>query len=121
MNSHYHHDDEPYISDARPGPWQRRICAALITLAFVIFCFFALTGCYGTAIDTRSIAADEVTISQNTTWLTGTTLTISAKGWKSDVRGQAHTLSTGPDRVNQDDQHGVRAGPVDSLSLSAPK
>ena len=44
-----------------------------------------LSGCYGTAIDTRDIDADEVTISTNTPW---SNTTITAKGWRSRVKGQ---------------------------------
>jgi hypothetical protein len=81
----YDYDKDPYVSDARPDPMQRRLCAFFIALTFDLFCLFAFSGCYGTAIDTRSITADEVTISQNTPW---SNLTITAKGWKSDVKGQ---------------------------------
>ncbi len=91
----------------------------LLLLPALFFAALFFSGCYGTAIDTRSISAEEVTISQNTTWLTGTTLTISAKGWHSDVRAQpmANT-STGPEQGNRDQMGSEvsKAGPVDSLS-----
>jgi len=49
-----------------------------------------LSGCYGTAIDTRDIIADEVTITQHTPW---SQTTITAKGWQSRVKGQEKTVS----------------------------
>jgi len=51
----------------------------------------ALSGCYGTAIDTRDIVADEVTITHHTPW---SQLTITAKGWQSSVK----TAPTTPDK-----------------------
>ncbi len=49
----------------------------------LIFITLLLSGCYGAAIDTRSIDADEVTITTSTPW---STLTIQAKGWHSNVK-----------------------------------
>ena len=117
-------DDHPYVSetnyleDARPGPMQRRVCAFFITLTFILFCLYALTGCYGTAIDTRSITADEVTISQNTPW---SNLTITAKGWKSDVRGQPANRTDGAHKAGEPPSAaGAAPGAVPALESASP-
>jgi hypothetical protein len=105
-------NDNPYqpadfTVEALPGPWQSRVWGIVILLCLAVVLLLC-GGCYGTAIDTRSIKADEVTISQNTTWLTGTTLTISAKGWQSDVRGQASPLAPAPEGRREENALNVR-------------
>ena len=82
---------------------------APLPLPFFFALVALLSGCYGTAIDTRSITADEVTISQNTPW---SNLTITAKGWKSDVRGQPISPApvggvSAPEDVGSDDVSGA--------------
>ena len=61
-----------------------------LALAFLL----SLSGCYGAAIDTRDIDADEVTITTHTPW---SQTTVTAKGWKSRVKAQdKQPQPTGP-------------------------
>jgi hypothetical protein len=57
----------------------------LVWIAAALTFLLILSGCYGTAVDTRDIDADEVTITTHTPW---SQTTITAKGWRSRVKGQ---------------------------------
>lgn len=110
----YHNDSADYYADAQPSPMQKRVAFVIIALCLALIALFSL-GCYGTAIDTRSITADEVTITQHTPW---SQLTITAKGWKSDVKGQPLSPASAVSREKEIEAHVngvVGAGAGDSL------
>jgi hypothetical protein len=75
------------IYNYEPNPLRRGIARELVgslMISTLIVCFIlALSGCYGSPIDTRAIDADKVTITHATPW---TTLTIQAEGWHSTVK-----------------------------------
>lgn len=104
----YHPDSDPYVSDARPGLMQRRLCAFFITITFILFCLFAFSGCLGAPVAIRTIEGKELQLSQEITWLTGTRLTVSGKDVKTYVQGQPSYAPPGPHvEASAEDRPGV--------------
>lgn len=117
----YHPDSDPYVSDARPGTWQRRLCAAAIVITLALFCLCALPGCLGAPVAIRTIEGKELQLSQEINWLTGTRLTVSGKDVKTYVQGQtsspvAVVSGSGASDTVHVKSNGLGAATGDSLS-----